>query len=175
MKMRARGVVCGWLAVLLAAGGLAPVRGQKKDYLSELEADKIREAQTPAERIKLFVTFAAERLRKFQYELERPSADRRRAETLNSLLNGYTGCLDDAIELVELGVEKQSDIRKGLEEIQKRSPEFLKYLQGLAESGAEREKYQSHLEDAIEATQDAIKDAEKAAKEYAPPPVRRKQ
>jgi len=173
--MRARGMAWGVLVVLLAAGGADALWAQKKDYLSEVEADKIRDAGTPSERIKLFVTFAAERLRKFQYELERPSAERRRGELLNSLLNSYTGCLDDAIELVQLGVEKQSDIRKGLEEIQKKAPEFLKYLQGLAENGPEREKYQSNLEDAIEATQDAIKDTEKAVKEYAPPPVRRKQ
>jgi len=168
-------MVCGVLLALLVAGGSAQLWAQKKDYLSEFEADKIRDAETPSARIKLLVAFAAERLRKFQYELERPSAERRRGETLNGLLNSYTGCLDDAIELVQLGVEKQSDIRKGLEEIQKKAPEFLKYLQGLAENGPEREKYQSNLEDAIEATQDAIKDAEKAAKEYAPPPVRRKQ
>jgi len=172
--MRTRAIAWGLLVVLLA-GSVGPVRAQKKDYLSELEADKIREAETPSERIKLFVTFAAERIRKLHYELERPSSDRRRGELLNSLLNSYTGCLDDAVELVQLGVEKQTDIREGLKEMQKKAPEFLKYLQGLAANGPEREKYQTTLEDAIEATQDAIKDAEKAAKEYAPPPVRRKQ
>ena len=163
------------MVAMMLACGVAPVHAQKKDYLSELETDKIREAMTPAERIKLFVTFAAERLRKFQYELERQSSDRRRGELLNNLLNGYAGCLDDAVELIQLGVEKQIDIREGLKEMQKKAPDFLKYLQGLAENGAEREKYKSTLEDAIEATQDAIKDTEKAAKEYAPPPVRRKQ
>ncbi len=173
--MRMRPWMGGALLAVLAVGVAVPAGAQKKDYLSEVEADKIRDAETPSERIKLFLAFAAERLRKFQYELERPSAERRRGELLNSLLNSYTGCLDDAIELVQLGVEKQTDIRKGLEEIQKKAPEFLKYLQGLAENGPERDKYQSHLDDAIEATQDAIKDTEKAAKEYAPPPVRRKQ
>ena len=182
--MQTRAIGFGLLIALLVGSAAGVPRAgrsravpaqQKKEYLSELEADKIREAMTPSERIKLFVEFAAERLRKLQYELSRPSTDRRRAELLNSLLNGYTGCLDDAAELVQLGLEKQTDIRLGLKEMQKKAPEFLKLLQGLAENGAEREKYQSTLEDAIEATQDAVKEAEKAAKEYAPPPVRRKQ
>jgi len=50
----------------------------------------------------------------------------------------------------------------------------LPYLQDLAANGPERETYKDNLDDAIEATQDAAKDAEKAAKEMAPPPVRRK-
>jgi hypothetical protein len=34
--------------------------------------------------------------------------------------------------------------------------------------------YRENLDDAIEGTQDALKDAEKAKKNVAPPPVRRK-
>ena len=52
--------------------------------------------------------------------------------------------------------------------------EFLPYLQDLAANGPERETYKDNLEDAIEATQDAAKDVEKASKETSAPPVRRK-
>ena len=45
----------------------------QKDYLSSLEADKIREADTPNERITLFLSFADDRIKKLQYELEHPS------------------------------------------------------------------------------------------------------
>ena len=41
-----------------------------KDYLSSVEAEKIRDAETTNDRIKLFLTFAEDRLTKFQYELE---------------------------------------------------------------------------------------------------------
>jgi hypothetical protein len=58
--------------------------------------------------------------------------------------------------------------------MQSRLKEFLPYLQELAEKGPERETYKDNLDDAIEATQDAIKDVEKASQEMAPPPVRRK-
>jgi hypothetical protein len=52
--------------------------------------------------------------------------------------------------------------------------EFLPYLKGLALNGVERETYKENLEDAIEATQDAAKDVDKAAKETPAAPVRRK-
>ena len=59
---------------------------QEKDYLSGVEADKIRDAETSNERIKLFLDFAEDRLKKFQYELEHPSSNKH-AEMLNALLN----------------------------------------------------------------------------------------
>ncbi|MGC2800469.1 MAG: hypothetical protein WCA41_01440, partial [Candidatus Acidiferrum sp.] len=48
---------CG---VLSARGAAAP----QKDYLSAIEADKIRDAETPSERITLFLSFADDRIKK---------------------------------------------------------------------------------------------------------------
>ena len=78
-----------------------PVRATvppQKDYLTSVEADKIRDAENNTnERIRLFLSFADDRLKKFQYELEHPSTNRH-TDMLNSLLNAYVGCVDDAIE-----------------------------------------------------------------------------
>lgn len=174
--MRAKTIGCSLLlaAVFLAGSGPRAAQ-QKKDYLSPGEADKIRDAETPSQRIKLFLSFAADRIKKFQYELSRPvGEDRRRTERLNGLLNAYTGCVDDAAELLDLARDKQEDIRDGIKEMQAKAKEFLTYLEGLAADGPELASYKVTLDDAIEATRDALKDAEKAAKEAAPPPVRRK-
>jgi hypothetical protein len=146
---------------------------QQKDYLSALEADKIRDAETVNERIRLFLTFADDRLKKFQYELEHPSSNRH-TDMLNSLLNAYVGCVDDAADLIQLGIEKQDNIRKGIDLMTARTKEFLVVLEKLSTDGAERELYKDNLDDAIEGTRDAMNDAEKAKKKVAPPPVRRK-
>ncbi len=45
------------------AGALAGAQTQK-DYLSSVEADKIRDAETTNDRIKLFLSFADDRLKK---------------------------------------------------------------------------------------------------------------
>lgn len=158
------------VAVSTAAYGRPP---QQKDYLTVLEADKIRDAETTNERVKLFLTFADDRLKKFQYELGHPSSNRH-VDMLNSLLNAYIGCVDDAADLLQLGMEKQENVRQGIDLMAARAKEFLAVLEKLSTEGPEREVYKDNLDDAIEGTRDAMNDAEKAKKKVAPPPVRRK-
>jgi hypothetical protein len=165
------------IASLLTAApaGLANAEPQKKEYLSEAEADKIREAGAPGPRILLFTTFASDRIKKLQYEFAHFDAtDEKRTDRLNNLINAYTGCIDDAADLIDIGIEKQQDIRAGVKALQAGIKEFLPYLQGLAANGFEHETYRENLEDAIEATQDAAKDVDKASKEMSAPPERRK-
>jgi hypothetical protein len=145
----------------------------QKDYLSPMESDKIRDAETTNARINLFVTFADDRLKKFQYELQHASSNRH-AELLNALLNGYVSCLDDAADLVQLGIEKQENIRQGVDLMASRSKEFLEALNKIAADKIEIDIYKDNLDDAIEGTRDAMNDAEKAKKAVAPPPIRRK-
>src|SRR5438876_711207 len=125
------------------------------------------------ERIRLFLTFAEDRLKKFQYELEHPSSNRH-GDMLNSLLNAYVGCVDDAADLIQLGLEKQDNIRKGVDLMSSRTKEFLVVLGKISAEGPEKELYKDNLDDAIEGTRDAMNDAEKAKKKVAPPPIRRK-
>jgi len=146
---------------------------QDKDYLSSIEADKIRDAETTNERIVLFLNFAEDRLKKFQYELEHPSANKHE-DILNFLMNAYSGCLDDAADLVQLGIHKQENIRKGVDLMASKAKEFLVVLNKLSAEGADRELYKENLADAIEGTNDALKEAEQAKMKVAPPPVRRK-
>jgi hypothetical protein len=164
-------LICTLLMITSVARGRAP---QQKDYLTALEADKIRDAENDNnERIKLFLSFAEDRLKKFQYELEHPSSNRH-ADMLNSLLNAYVGCVDDAADLMQLGIEKQENIRKGIDLMASRSKEFLAILEKISTDGRESEIYKDNLDDAIEGTRDAMNDAEKAKKKVAPPPIRRK-
>jgi hypothetical protein len=164
-----------WLSSVLVFGGpfLSSAYAQQKDYLSALEADKIRDAEGTNERIKLFLSFADDRLKKFQYELQHPSSNKH-SEMLNALMNAYVGCVDDAADLIQLGIQKQENIRQGIDLMASRSKEFLEILKKLSSEGTEIDIYKDNLDDAIEGTRDAMNDAEKAKKAVAPPPVRRK-
>ena len=90
------------------------------------------------------------------------------------MINAYTGCIDDAADVIEVARERQQDIKIGLKQLTTRGKEDLVYLQELQKNGAELDSYKETLDDAIEATQDALNDAEKAAKDISAP-VRRKQ
>jgi hypothetical protein len=173
MKFKIHCLFLAWCILAVAAPLAHAGTPQKKDYLSALEADKIRDAETVNERIKLFLTFADDRLKKFQYELDHPSTNRH-GDMLNSLLNAYVGCVDDAADLIQLGIEKQENIRQGIDLMTARTKEFLEELEKLSTDGAERELYKDNLDDAIEGTRDAMNDAEKAKKKVSPPPIRRK-
>jgi hypothetical protein len=166
------------LAVLVVSGvaraRLPEPPAQKKDYLTETEADKIRDADTPALRIKLYLTFAEDRLKKFEYELARPVPDRRRSEMLNALLNAYEGCVDDAADQIDVAQEKQMDIHDALKSMRTKDKESLEVLQKYDKPGPNFDDYQETLEDAIEGTKDAISQTEQAEKEMLPAPVRRK-
>lgn len=161
------------LTVALCTVAVARPQDLKKDYLTALEADKIRDAETPNDRIKLFVEFADDRLKKFQYELDHPSPSRH-TEMLNYLMNAYIGCVDDASDLIQEGLEKQQNIRSGIDLMATKAKEFLEALKKISADGKEIESYKFNLDDAIEGTQDAINDAEKAKKNVAPPPTRRR-
>lgn len=173
MMVRSK-IIGAMFCLMLYTGGSALAQQEQKDYLSALEADKIRDAETTNERVKLFLTFAEDRLKKFQYELEHPSGTRH-IDMLNSLLNAYGGCVDDAADLIQLGIEKQENIRAAVDLMAAQSKAFLAVLEKLsAAGGPDLEEYKSNLDDAIEGTRDAMNESQKATKKVAAPPVRRK-
>jgi hypothetical protein len=166
---------------ILLASTLSPTHAReavpqdKKDYLTETEADKIREVNNPSDRIKLYVSYADDRLKKFQYELTRQTAERNRDEILNGLMNGYSGCMDDAADQIDDAKQKQVDIHASLKLLESKGKEFLAVLEKLNQgNGPDFESYKDTLEDAIQGTKDAIADAQSAGKEMLPAPVRRK-
>jgi hypothetical protein len=167
-------ILCTLLISSQAAARTRSPQDPQKDYLTDAEADKIRDAVTPPERIKLYISFADDRLKKFQYELTRKTPEGRRGEILNGLLNDYIGCMDDAADQIEVARDKQVDIRGQLKLIESKGKEFLVVLQKLDQDGPELDTYKDTLQDAIEGTKDAVSDADKASKELTPVPVRRK-
>lgn len=167
-------ILAGFILMGFGAARAAAARPQHKDYLSDEEADKVRDADTPSLRIKLYLAFAEDRLKKFDYEINRTIQERRRSEILNGLLNGYAGCMDDAADQIAVAREKQAGIRDALKLMQTKGKEFLGLLEKYDQSGPDLDTYRDTLEDAIDGTKDALSDAAEAEKEMLPPPVRRK-
>jgi|SRR5690242_692093 len=160
-------------AITLLRPAPLPLQQIQKDYLSDQEADKIRDAETSNDKIKLFLFFAEDRLKKFQYELDHPSPVRHE-EMLNFLMNAYIGCVDDGADQMQLAIEKQENVRAGVDLMESKTKEFLEALNKIAADKKEIDIYKDNLDDAIEGTQDAMHDAAKAKGQVAPPPVRRK-
>jgi cellobiose-specific phosphotransferase system component IIA len=172
------GTILCLAAILVPLKGFArprPFPQEKKDYLTDSEEEKIRDSMNPSDRIKLYVSFADDRLKKLQYELGRPVPERHRDDVLNGLINAYSGCLDDATDEIDEAKDKQADIHESLKLLESKSKEFLEGLQKIEQKGGpDLEGYKDNLEDAIQATEDAISAAHDAQKEMLPAPIRRK-
>jgi hypothetical protein len=162
------------LAMLLLP--LAARAQDQPDFLSPGEADKVRDAQDPNDRIKLFLDFAEDRIKKLQYELQLKSPQVDKPEILNGLLSGYSGCIGEAADRLQDAQQKGLQIRKVIKDMEKRSKEYLDTLKAIeGANGPDLPSYKDSLDDAIAGTQDALDAATKASKEYGSGPVRRKQ
>jgi hypothetical protein len=154
----------GIFALLLGVARTAAARPQLHDYLSPEEASKIRNSPDPGDRIKLYMSFAEDRLDKFNYELNRTAPERDRSDVLNGLLHAYEGCMDDA-----------SDEKEALKLMDAKGKSFLSRLQKYSKTGRYLSDYSDTLQDAIDSTNDALSDVADARKNMLPAVVRRKQ
>jgi hypothetical protein len=158
----------------MLAGTVARAQDQP-DYLSPAEADKVRNAYAPNDRIKLFVDFAGDRLKKLQYELQLTSPQYHKQQILNGLLRAYSNCIDEASDRIDEAEQSGAQIRPAIKDMEKRGKEYLQTLKTIAgANGPELASYKDSLGDAIDATQEALKGAAKASKEYGATPIRRK-
>lgn len=167
--------VAAILGSLLGMAKTAMSRPELQDYLSDEEAVKIRDAATPSDRIKLYMSFAEDRLAKFDYELNRAVPERNRSDTLNGLLHGYEGCMDDASDEIDDATRTQADIKGALKLMDEKSKSFLSRLRKYSKNGRYLSDYSDTLQDAIDSTTDAISAVADAQKNMLPAVVRRKQ
>ena len=162
------------LAATLAAPAAALARPPQRDFLTQTEADKIRDAESANERVKLFLDFAADRLQRFKMELHMKGAGPRWADFLNDILDAFSSCVDEASGRINDAISHGEDVRDGVKDVKKRVPEFLKELQQIKAQGIELKLYEDTLNDTMDDLHYAIKSADKAEKELQMNPPKKK-
>ena len=140
-----------FLAVLLLA---APALAEH-DFLTSAETDQVREVQEPVARIKLYLTFATQRLDQLKSALakNRPG----RSGEIRQLLEDYTAIVDAIGSVSDDALARKLDLSLAPPVIIEGEKKFLDQLnkvQGSAPS--DLEMYNFELKDAIEATSDSI-------------------
>ncbi len=166
----------GWIITVVVMNPVMARAQEQPDFLSPAEADKVRDTLDANGRIKLFIDFAEDRLKKLQYELQLTTPQVDKPTILNGLLHGYSSCLDEAADRIEDGQQKGAKIRPAIKDMEKRGKGYLETLKTIeGANGPELASYKESLDDAISATQDALSTTAKASKEYGSVPIRRKQ
>jgi hypothetical protein len=138
-----------FLSILLLIPLCAVGQRQKRDPLSDLEVDKLRDAaQTPDVRLKLYIEFARTRLD----HLQQAKADSKAADRDQQMQDA----LQDFIDIFD------DDLRKALKPVIEADTEFGSKLRAfkssLASSREEFAKYDYLVGTALQAVDDGAKD-----------------
>lgn len=150
------------LGVLLVAALLVsiPLAGQDllgggRDFLTDHEADLIRENQEPDHRIGQYLHFARLRIELVRQALLREDAGR--SKLIHRNLEEY-GRIVEAIDFViDDAAADQVDLSDTLKTLAEREKEFLAALERIRENPADDHwTYEFVLEDAIEITRDSM-------------------
>lgn len=150
------------VAVLLLIPCAALAQRQKRDPLSDLEVDKLRDAaQTPDVRLKLYLEFARTRLDRLQQaKADTKAADR--DQQMEDALQDFIDIYDELDDNVDTFADRDDDLRKALKPVIEADTEFGSKLRAfklsLASSREEFAKYDFLVGSALQAVDDGAKD-----------------
>ena len=151
--------VASVLAILLA---MAPMcaRGQNRDYLTSTEADKLRDAQDPSKRIKVYLSFQQERLGRMEIALEAHGDTK---DNVDDLLNQYISIDNELKDWIQYQFDHDGDMRKGLQALLDEGPKQLEVLRHFQSSpDVDARDFSSSLHDAIADMNDTLDGATQA-------------
>lgn len=139
---------------------LPPLCAQARDkhYLTSAEVEKLRNAQNPSQRIKVYLSFEKDRLDR----MEAQGLSNRDA-ALSDLLNQYISIDNEMKDWIQYQYDRDGDMRKGLRSLLDQGPkqlEMLHHFQHAAGPGAKG--YSRLLQDAIADMDDTLNGATEA-------------
>lgn len=164
--MRHLAPICApiWAIALLLAAPAAPQ--QRRDFLTDDEADQIREAQEPGERLTCYVKFARLRLELVRQALETEKPGR--TKIVHDNLEDYTHIVEAIDSVIDDALARKVDLKKGIALVTDGEKAFLAQLQQFnAKQPKDRHLYEYALKDALEATQDSYEESQHDLKERA--------
>ena len=136
----------------------APLAAQR-DFLTADEVEKVRDAQEPNLRLKLYSQFAQERIDLVKHLLDKDKAGR--SALIHDTLDEYCKILDAIDTVADDALTRKLDVKAGLDLVASQEKQMLPYLQKVADSHPrDMERYDFLLKQAIDATSDSLEAAQ---------------
>jgi hypothetical protein len=141
-------LICAILATQLPAFA-------DKDFLTTDEIEKVREAQEPNDRMKLYVLFARQRLDQLQRLLEKEKKGR--SLIARELLEDYVSIVDALDTVVDDALKRGAELNVGTTAVRDAENRFLAQLQKIKDRNpADLDMYGVALTEALAATSDSL-------------------
>jgi len=150
------------LAVLATLAALSVSAQRRHDPLTPDEINQLRDTMVePDQRLKLYVTFARDRMNKLEQMRADPKTTDRARQT-HDMLADFLSVYDELNDNVEMYVGRKDDIRKPLKLVIEADIEFQSKLRALKDTAnadaAESKQYEFLLSNAIETVDSSADD-----------------
>lgn len=142
--------ILGALAIACEFPALA-----QRDFLTGDEVEKVREAQLPNDRLKLYTLFAKQRLDQLQRLLEKDKKGR--SLTARQLLEDYTNIIDAIDTVADDALKHGLDIAEGTAAVNEAEKRFAGQLEKIRDRApADLDLYEVALKEALGSTTDSM-------------------
>jgi len=142
-----------WLILAILASGI-PAFAQR-DFLTSDEVEKVREAQEPNERLKLYALLARQRLDQLQRLLGKEKKGR--SLEVRELLEDYTNIIDALDSVSDDALKRGADHTVGTNAVRDAENRYLAQLQKIKDRApADLDSYNIALTEALAATTDSL-------------------
>ncbi len=127
----------------------------ERDFLTMDEVEKVKEAQEPNERLKLYVLFARQRMDQLQQLLTKDKKGR--TAQARELLSDYARIIDAIDTVSDDALKRHATITEGTAAVTTAEKRFLAQLQKISDNPpADADLYDIALKEAIDATSDSM-------------------
>jgi hypothetical protein len=141
------------LCLFMIAGASAVFA--QRDFLTNDEIEKVREAQEPNERLKLYVLFARQRVDQFEKLVAKPKKGR--SGEARELLDDYSRIMDAIDNVSDDALKHKAALTEGPTAVTTAEKKFLTQLQKIKDNPpSDFGLYAVALDEAISATNDSL-------------------